>query len=96
MLNQRQRATILELFARGVSRRQIAKVLKLSRKAVNAVINSGSRQVPESFRAQCELGIEAPGTGSGDTGRGSGVRTCWTATRAGGDEVIASFVPCAT
>jgi predicted transcriptional regulator len=46
MLNERQRTTILELFAQGTSRRQIARTLKLSRKAVKAVIASDSTQVP--------------------------------------------------
>lgn len=46
MLTHQQRTTILELFARGMSRHQIAKNLKLSRRAVKRVIHSGQRQPP--------------------------------------------------
>lgn len=51
MLNERQRTTILELFAQGMSRREIARALSVSRKAVNAVIGSGRAQVPRLVRA---------------------------------------------
>ena len=55
MLSQSQRAAILQLDSRGVSKREIARVLKLSRVTVREVLRSGSAQVPMLFRAEiCE------------------------------------------
>jgi len=55
MLSQSQRAAILQLDSRGVSKREIARVLKLSRVTVREVLRSGSAQVPMLIRAEiCE------------------------------------------
>jgi transposase len=55
MLSQNQRAAILELDSRGVSKREIARVLKLSRVTVREVLRSGSAEVPMLSRAEiCE------------------------------------------
>lgn len=55
MLSQSQRAAILELNTRGVSRHEIARVMKISRLTVREVLRSGSAQVPMLFRAEiCE------------------------------------------
>lgn len=51
MLKQRQRMTILELHAQGMSLRQIAKNLSLSRKAVRRVVSSGRAEVVQAVRA---------------------------------------------
>lgn len=50
MLKHSQRTTILELFARGMSLRGISRTLGLSRRAVRAVIRSGSSEVPHIAR----------------------------------------------
>ena len=47
MLSQAQRTTILELQAQGVSKRQIARVLGISRVAVRKVLRSNSTTVAE-------------------------------------------------
>jgi hypothetical protein len=47
MLSQAQRTTILELNAKGVSKREIARVLRVSRVAVRKVLRSNSNAVPE-------------------------------------------------
>src|SRR5215472_13858864 len=52
MLSQSQRTTILELNSQGVSKRQIARVLGLSRQAVRRVLRSNSPQVPELHRPE--------------------------------------------
>jgi transposase len=52
MLTQSQRATILELNQQGVSKRQIARVLGISRLAVRRVLRSNSPQVPELHRPE--------------------------------------------
>jgi len=52
MLSQSQRTTILELSTQGVSKRQIARVLGLSRLAVGRVLRSNSSQVPELHRPE--------------------------------------------
>jgi transposase len=55
MLSQNQRAAILELDTQGVSKREIARVLKLSRVTVREVLRSGSAEVPVLSRAEiCE------------------------------------------
>jgi transposase len=51
MLSQAQRAAILELSAQGVSKREIARVLKLSRLSVRKVLQANSTNVPEIQRA---------------------------------------------
>jgi transposase len=51
MLSQAQRTAILELSAQGVSRREIARVLKLSRLSVRKVLQANSTNVPEIQRA---------------------------------------------
>src|SRR5664279_5650357 len=52
MLSQAQRTTILELNAQQVSKREIARVLGISRVAVRKVLRSNSTTVPELNRAQ--------------------------------------------
>ena len=52
MLSQAQRTTILELSAKGVSKREIARVLKLSRVTVRQVLAANSTSVPEIQRAE--------------------------------------------
>jgi transposase len=52
MLSQAQRAAILELSAKGVSKREIAHVLKLSRVTVRKVLAANSTSVPEIQRAE--------------------------------------------
>ena len=52
MLSQAQRTTILELNAQHVSKREIARVLGISRVAVRKVLRSNSTTVPELNRAQ--------------------------------------------
>jgi len=52
MLSQAQRTTILELSAKGVTKREIARVLKLSRLTVRKVLQSNSTNVPEIQRAE--------------------------------------------
>lgn len=55
MLSQSQRAAILELNTRGVSRHEIARVMKISRLTVREVLRSGSAEVPMFWRAEiCE------------------------------------------
>ena len=52
MLSQAQRTTILELSAKGVSRREIASVLKISRLTVRKVLRANSTSVPQIQRAE--------------------------------------------
>lgn len=52
MLSQAQRTTILELSTQGVSKREIARVLGVSRVAVRKVLRSNSSTVPELQRAE--------------------------------------------
>ena len=52
MLSQAQRTTILELNAQQVSKREIARVLGISRVAVRKVLRSNSTTLPELNRAQ--------------------------------------------
>jgi transposase len=52
MLSQAQRTTILELNANGVSTREIARVMKVSRLSVRKVLRSNSAAVPEIHRAE--------------------------------------------
>ena len=52
MLSQCQRTTILELNTQGVSKRQIARVLGISRLSVRKVLRSNSPQVPELSRPE--------------------------------------------
>ena len=52
MLSQAQRTTILELSAKGVKKREIARILGLSRQSVRNVIRSNSSQVPEMPRPE--------------------------------------------
>src|SRR5712692_8844084 len=52
MLSQAQRTTILELQAQGVSKREIARVLGISRVAVRKVLRSNSTIVPELQRPE--------------------------------------------
>ena len=52
MLSQAQRTTILELNAKAVPTREIARVLKLSRWTVRKVLRSNSTHVPEIQRAE--------------------------------------------
>jgi transposase len=52
MLSQAQRTTILELSAKGVSKREIAQVLRLSRLTVRKVLRENSTDVPEIQRAE--------------------------------------------
>ena len=52
MLSQAQRTTILELSAQGVSKREIARMLGISRLTVRKVVRSNSTTVPEISRAE--------------------------------------------
>ncbi len=52
MLSQAQRTTILELHAKGVSKREIGRMLGVSRVAVRRVLRSQSSAVPELHRAE--------------------------------------------
>jgi len=52
MLNQNQRTTILELQAQGVSKREIARVLKISRLSVRKVLRANSAEVPKLWRPE--------------------------------------------
>jgi transposase len=52
MLSQAQRTAILELSAKGVSKHEIAHVLRLSRLTVRKVLRSNSANVPEIQRAE--------------------------------------------
>jgi hypothetical protein len=52
MLSQAQRTAILELSARGVSKHEIAQVLRLSRLTVRKVLRSNSTHVPQIQRAE--------------------------------------------
>jgi transposase len=52
MLSQAQRTTILELHAQGVGKREIARVLGVSRVAVRQVLRSNSNTVPELQRPE--------------------------------------------
>src|SRR5215510_9736160 len=52
MLSQAQRTTILELNTQGVSKREIARVLGISRVAVRKVLRSNSIAVPELQRTE--------------------------------------------
>src|SRR5438128_670508 len=52
MLSQAQRTTILELNAQQVSKREIARVLGVSRVAVRQVLRSNSNAVPELQRIE--------------------------------------------
>jgi DNA-binding CsgD family transcriptional regulator len=49
-LSQAQRTTILELHAQGMSKREIARVLGISRPTVRRVLRSNIPQVPELHR----------------------------------------------
>ena len=52
MLSRAQRTTILELQAQGVSKREIARVLGISRVAVRKVLRSNSTALPELHRTE--------------------------------------------
>jgi transposase len=52
MLSQSQRTTILELNAQGVSKREMARVLKVSRLTVRKVLRSNSTAVPSLSRPE--------------------------------------------
>jgi hypothetical protein len=52
MLSQSQRTAILEMSAKGVSKHEIAQVLRLSRLTVRKVLRANSAHVPEIQRAE--------------------------------------------
>ncbi|MGD0182495.1 MAG: IS21 family transposase [Terriglobales bacterium] len=52
MLSQSQRTTILELHSQGIAKREIARVLGVSRVAVRKVLRSNSTAVPELPRTE--------------------------------------------
>ena len=52
MLSQAQRTTILELHTQGMAKREIARVLGISRVAVRKVLRSNSTAVPELQRSE--------------------------------------------
>src|ERR1035441_6216640 len=52
MLSQAQRTAILELSAKGVSKHEIAQVLRVSRLSVRKVLRSNSTNVPEIQRVE--------------------------------------------
>jgi len=59
MLSQNQRATILELHRQGVSKRQIARTLDISRLSVRKVLKSDSSAVPVLVRAEKAEGFRS-------------------------------------
>ena len=52
MLSQAQRSAILEMHTQGVAKREIGRVLGISRVAVRKVLRSNSTQVPELHRPE--------------------------------------------
>ena len=52
MLSQSQRTAILQLHAQGVSKREMARVLNVSRLTVRKVLRSNSAQVPTVSRPE--------------------------------------------
>ena len=52
MLSQSQRTTILELFAQGMSKREIGRAVKVSRLTVRKVLRSNSTAVPPLLRPE--------------------------------------------
>ena len=52
MLSQAQRTTILELHGQGVGKREIARVLGISRVSIRKVLRSNSTTVPELQRPE--------------------------------------------
>ena len=52
MLSRSQRTTILELAGQGISKREIARVLRVSRLSVRRVLRSSSAEVPELERPE--------------------------------------------
>ena len=52
MLSQSQRTTILELRDKGRNKREIARLLKISRQSVRRVLQSNSTTVPPIERAE--------------------------------------------
>jgi IS30 family transposase len=52
MLSQSQRATILELHAQGVGRREIARLLGVSRQSIRRVLKANSTEIPKIERAE--------------------------------------------
>src|SRR6266567_4064525 len=52
MLSQDQRTTIVELHAQGVSKREIARVLNISRLSVRKVLRANSAEVPKLLRPE--------------------------------------------
>ena len=52
MLSQAQRATILELQTQGVAKREIARLLKISRQSVRQVLKANSPAIPKIERAE--------------------------------------------
>ena len=59
MLSQNQRATILELHSQGVSKREIARTLGLSRLSVRKVLKSNSSAVPVLVRTEKAEGFRS-------------------------------------
>lgn len=59
MLSQNQRTTILELHHQGVSRRQIARTLGISRLSVRKVLKSNSSAVPVLIRTEKAEGFRS-------------------------------------
>ena len=52
MLSQAQRTAIVELHSKGVAKREIARVMGISRVAVRKVLRSNSTAVPELHRPE--------------------------------------------
>lgn len=52
MLSQAQRATILQLHAQGVGKREIARLLNVSRQSIRQVLTANSSAVPKIERAE--------------------------------------------
>ena len=77
MLSQNQRTTILELHAQGVSKREIARVLNISRLSVRKVLRSNSAAVPTLLASGESRALPPadPGTAAklqGKSGAGAG------------------------
>ena len=52
MLSKEQRTTILELHAQNVSKREIARLMGISRFTVRKVLRTGSAELPQAHRAE--------------------------------------------
>jgi len=75
-LSQAQRSAILELNAKGVSKHEIARVLKLSRLTIRKVLQSNSSQVPPLSRPEKAEPYRQRATTMPISSMGTGVSGC--------------------